>query len=70
MCHLPAGVLQAAGCELVGGHTSEGGEEALGFAVTGHVAQGALLRKGGLLPGHKLVLTKALGTGGPPSTAS
>lgn len=27
-------VLQAAGCALVGGHTCEGAEQALGFSIT------------------------------------
>jgi selenide,water dikinase len=36
---------------------------ALGFAVTGRPQQGRLLRKSGLEPGHRLILTKPLGTG-------
>ena len=34
-----------------------------GFAVTGSVEEGRLLRKGGLQPGQVLILTKPLGTG-------
>jgi selenide,water dikinase len=56
-------VLEAAGAVLVGGHTAEGTELALGFAVTGRPRPGALLRKGGLRPGDRLILTKPLGTG-------
>jgi len=56
-------VLEMAGAVLVGGHSAEGAELALGFAVTGRPRPGKLLRKGGLHPGDRLILTKPLGTG-------
>ncbi|MFI5001657.1 MAG: selenide, water dikinase SelD, partial [Reyranellales bacterium] len=56
-------VLDQAGCALIGGHSGEGPEAALGFSVNGLVEPARALRKGGLRPGDKLVLTKPLGTG-------
>src|SRR5437763_3560446 len=56
-------VLEAAGVALVGGHSAEAAEPGLGFAVTGRTPPGPLLRKGGLRPGDRLLVTKPLGTG-------
>jgi len=56
-------VLNHAGAALVGGHTNEGSELTLGFAVTGTINRGDYLTKQGLTPGDALILTKPLGTG-------
>jgi selenide,water dikinase len=56
-------ILEAAGAVLVGGHSAEAAEPALGFALTGRTRPGRLLRKGGLKSGDRLILTKPLGTG-------
>lgn len=62
-------VLNAARCSLVGGHTGEGQELALGFAINGLLdidAQGelqTLWRKSAMQAGDALILTKGLGTG-------
>lgn len=56
-------VLTAEGVALAGGHSSEGAELGLGFAVHGTVEPARALRKSGLQPGDRLILTKALGTG-------
>ena len=55
--------LNEAGAALVGGHASEGEALSLGFAVNGLADQERLLRKGGLRPGDRLVLTQPLGVG-------
>ena len=58
-------VLNAAGCALVGGHTGEGAELALGFAINGLIDEqmSGVMRKGGMQPGDVLLLTKPIGTG-------
>jgi selenide, water dikinase len=72
-------VLNEADCSLVGGHTGEGKELALGFAVNGLIADEpsgssprgdkpeailpSIMRKGGMKPGDVLILTKPIGTG-------
>ncbi len=56
-------VLNEAGASLIGGHTSEGPELALGFSVNGLADREAILLKGGMAAGEVLILTKPLGTG-------
>ena len=58
-------VLNAAGCALVGGHTGEGQELALGFAINGLMddSLATVTRKGGMQAGDVLILTKPIGTG-------
>jgi selenide,water dikinase len=67
LLHMLAGAcdaLQEDECRLVGGHTCEGAELALGFAVNGFLSPGQkVLRKKGGRAGDKIVLTKPIGTG-------
>lgn len=58
-------VLNDAGCALVGGHTGEGSELALGFAINGLIDDKpeGILRKGGMQAGDVLILSKPMGTG-------
>lgn len=55
--------LDREGVEVVGGHSSEGQEMSAGFFVSGKVRRDAVLGKGGLRPGDRLILTRPLGTG-------
>ncbi|MDN3638170.1 selenide, water dikinase SelD [Simiduia curdlanivorans] len=55
-------VLNAENCQLTGGHTSEGLEASMGFAVNG-IANTRMLTKAGLEVGDHLILTQPLGTG-------
>ena len=55
--------LAEAGAVLIGGHTAEGAEMAVGLTVNGTVGDGEPWRKAGARPGDRLILTKALGTG-------
>ena len=55
-------VLAEEGVALAGGHSSEGLELSLGFAVIGDVFASPL-RKDRLSPGDSLVLTRPLGSG-------
>ena len=56
-------MLKESNCALVGGHTCEGSELALGFCVNGVAKQNEVLRKGGFKKGDKLIITKPIGTG-------
>lgn len=56
-------VLNEGGAALVGGHTNEGAEVQLGLSVSGSIDPDRILRKGGLRPGDRLMLTKPIGTG-------
>lgn len=55
-------VFAADNVTLVGGHSAEGSEVSLGFAVTGTHVDPPWFRSG-MLPGQNLILTKPLGTG-------
>jgi selenide,water dikinase len=58
-------VLNEAGCALVGGHSGEGSELALGFAINGLIDEGlaGVMCKGGMRSGDLLILSKPIGTG-------
>ena len=58
-----AEVMASAGVTIVGGHSIDDAEPKVGFAVTGTVHPGRVLRNDGGRPGDVLVLTKPIGTG-------
>ena len=60
--HAAAAVFAAEGADIVGGHTSQGPELSVGFAVTG-LSGRAVVSKRGARPGDALILTKPIGTG-------
>ena len=72
--NLPLGILQEilrggaekvreAGAVIAGGHSISDPEPKYGLSVTGTVDVDRIIRKSGALPGDKLILSKALGTG-------
>jgi selenide,water dikinase len=58
-----AEVFAAAGVTIVGGHSIDDPEPKVGFAITGTIHPGRLLRNVGARPGDVLALTKPIGTG-------
>jgi selenide, water dikinase len=66
LLHLMRGVLKILNEEntaLIGGHSGEGSEIAIGLTVNGTLAPGSALTKPGLKPGDHLILTKPIGSG-------
>lgn len=57
-----SGVIQAAGADIVGGHTSIGDELSIGFTVTG-LCETTPITLAGAMPGDVLILTKPIGSG-------
>ena len=57
------GVFREVDCRLVGGHSMQGPELQLGFAVNGDLDGQPLLGSRGARPGDRLLLTAPLGTG-------
>lgn len=55
-------VFEAAGAEIVGGHSTMGAELSIGFTVTGRCER-APITLFGARPGDRLILTKPLGSG-------
>lgn len=55
--------IEAEGAALAGGHSGEGAVLAFGLTAIGAVDPAKLMRKAGLKPGDRLILSKPLGTG-------
>jgi len=58
-----AAKLAEAGVPVVGGHSVDDSEPKFGYAVTGEVRPGEVIRNEGGQPGDRVYLTKPLGTG-------
>ena len=57
-------VMEDAGAEIIGGHTTQGAELTIGYTVTGLMPEGRTpIGLDGARPGDHLILTGALGTG-------
>jgi selenide,water dikinase len=56
-------VMQEAGCIVLGGHSVRDAEMKFGYAVTGMIDPERILTNRGALPGDRLILAKAIGTG-------
>jgi selenide,water dikinase len=56
-------VLSQVQAPLVGGHTTEGTELTFGLSCNGLVHPQQIIKKSGMKPGDRVILTKALGTG-------
>lgn len=52
-----------AGVAVVGGHSVDDAEIKIGYAVTGVINPGRIIRNSGAKPGDRLILTKPIGTG-------
>lgn len=66
LLHLMQGVLTTLDQEntaLIGGHSGEGPEMAVGLTVNGILVSGYAFTKSGLKPGDALILTKPIGSG-------
>lgn len=56
-------ILNQSRVSLIGGHTIESSELALGLSCNGFISLDNLLKKSGMNSGDKLILTKGIGTG-------
>ena len=60
--HAASDVFANAGADIVGGHSSQGAELSIGFAVTALTSE-RVITNAGAQPGNMLILTKPIGTG-------